>query len=106
VTLTFAQVRAEVAKLVYRPGWTFTVEERGFEDPWLRILATGVMDAYDPACTLDLGIDSPIPPMADVDALHRWLIWRLERVESHEAREWFRVDGVVLFDPHRQRDLV
>jgi hypothetical protein len=105
VTLTFAQVKAEVAKVVYRPGWTFTVEERGFEDPWLRVIAP-VMNAYRPEELVDLGIDSPIPPMADVDALHRWLIWRLERVESHEAREWFRVDGVVLFDPHRQRDLV
>jgi hypothetical protein len=55
---------------------------------------------------MDLGIDSPIPPMADTDALHRWLIWRLGRVESHESREFYRVDGFPLFDPHRPRDRV
>jgi hypothetical protein len=104
--LTVQQIRAEVAKLRYRPGWFFAVEERGFEDPWLRMLATGVMNAYDPQSTIDLGIDSPIPPMANTDQLYRWLMWRLERVESHEAREWFRIDGAVLFDPHRPRDRV
>jgi hypothetical protein len=103
--LTIEQVRAEVAKVTYRPGWTFAVAEHGFEDPWLRIVAP-VADGYDPGQSIDLGIDSPIPPMADTDALHRWLIWRLGRVESHESREFYRVGGFPLFDPHRPRDRV
>lgn len=103
--LTIEQIRAEVARVAYRPGWTFVVEERGFEDPWLRIIAP-VPNAYDPAQAIDLGIDSPVPPMADADALHRWLMWRLCRVETHEAREFYKVDGFVQFDPHRSRDRV
>lgn len=99
------EIRAEVARVSYRPGWTFTVEERGFEDPWLRIVAP-VPNAYDPAQTIDLGIDSPLPPMADTDQLHSWLIWRICRIETHEAREFFKIDGFVQFDPHRQRELV
>jgi hypothetical protein len=103
--LTVGQVRDEVARVEYKPDWWLTVEERGFEDPWLRVLAV-VPDATNPGQSIDLGIDSPIPPMADTDALHRWLIWRLGRVESHESREFYRVDGFPLFDPHRPRDRV
>jgi hypothetical protein len=99
--LTVGQVRAEVARVSYRPGWSLTVEERGFEDPWLRVLALDVGDAANPGQSIDLGVDSPIPPMADVDALHRWLVWRLGRIESHESREFYRVGGFPLFDPHR-----
>jgi hypothetical protein len=65
--LTVGQVRAEVARVAYRPGWSLTVEERGFEDPWLRIVAP-VADGYDPDRVMDLGIESPIPPMADLAA--------------------------------------
>jgi hypothetical protein len=104
--LSTEAIRGEVRWLTYRPGWTFDVGEKGFEDPWLRITAVGVPDAQNPGQSIDLGIDSPIPPMADFDQLHRWLIWRLERVESHEAREFFKVNGVTLFDPHRARDRV
>jgi hypothetical protein len=29
-----------------------------------------------------------------------WLLWRTQRIESHECREWFKVDGEPLHDPH------
>lgn len=95
------EIRREVAKVVYRPGWSFEVYEIGFEDPWLLVLAP-VENSYVPGQTIDLGIRSPMPPMADAEAVHRWLMWRLERIESHEAREFYRVRGERPFDPHRE----
>lgn len=99
--LSTAEITSEVAKVTYRPGWSLHVYEAGFEDPWLLVLARDVPDSYHPGQTIDLGIRSPIPPMESVDQLRRWLIWRLGRVESHEAREWLQVDGHPIFDPHK-----
>jgi hypothetical protein len=28
-------------------------------------------------------------------------MWRIQRIESHEMREFFRLDGTILWDPHR-----
>lgn len=99
--LTTEQIRAEMARVSYRPGWQMTVEEYGFEDPWVRIVCD-VPDAYQPGAIITLGIESPLPPMVDATALHRWMVWRLARIEEHEAREFYRVDGSIVFDPHRR----
>jgi hypothetical protein len=58
-------------------------------------------NAYKPSETIELGIRSPLPPFADTDALHAWLMWRLARIEMHELREFYRVDGVPVDDPHK-----
>lgn len=33
-----------------------------------------------------------------------WVRDCLHRVETHEADEWLKVNGVMVFDPHRPRD--
>lgn len=104
--LTTAEIAGWIGQMSYRPGWSFQVYETGFEDPWLLILAKNQADSRNPGASIDLGIRSPIPPMENFDQLDRWLIWRLERVESHECREWLQVDGRPIFDPHRERDRV
>lgn len=102
--LSTAEICDRVAQMTYRPGWTLSVYENGFEDPHLEILAVDVPNSYRPGSTLDLRISSSIPPMDSIEQLDRWVMWRLERVESHEAREWLQIDGRPLFDPHRLAD--
>jgi hypothetical protein len=41
-----------------------------------------------------------MPPIPSVDYLAAWVQWRLIQIESHEAREWLRVDGAIVFEPH------
>jgi hypothetical protein len=36
----------------------------------------------------------------DEESLRLWMAWRLGRIESHEMREFFKVDGRPVFDPH------
>jgi hypothetical protein len=97
--LTTDEIRTQLGRVTYRDGWTFTLYEDEWEGPHLFIVAP-VPNAYDPGQTIDLGVRSPLPPMPDADYLHRWLAWRLGRIESHEMREMLRVDRVALFDPH------
>lgn len=97
--LTLPEIQAELDRVTYRDGWTFTTYEDEWEGPHLLIIAP-VPDAYQPEQTIDLGIRSPLPPMPDAGYLQRWLAWRLGRVENHEMREMLRVNGTVPFDPH------
>jgi hypothetical protein len=80
-------MRLEVARLSYKPGWTFEVIATEHEGPHLHINCT-MADSTDPNVRLVLNIISPLPPMRFTWQLDDWLIWRLERIESHEVREW------------------
>jgi len=86
--LTTEQLADELTRITYRPGWAFTV-------------AT-VQNGYNPDNTIDLGIDSRIPDIITTPELfHRWILWRVLEVESHECREYLRIDGHLYRDPHQ-----
>lgn len=99
MALTTDQIRACLKRITYKPGYRFTVYDGQWEGQHL-VITTAVPDAYHPDRTVTLDIHSPLPPMPDDAALHAWLMWRLWRIETHELREWFRVDGVPVSDPH------
>jgi hypothetical protein len=70
----------------------------------LHILITVPLpNAYQPDEMIELGVRSALPPFRDKIAVHDWLTWRLGRIESHEMREFYRVDDMVIFDPHAVR---
>ncbi|MCW2898474.1 MAG: hypothetical protein JWO67_739 [Streptosporangiaceae bacterium] len=97
--LTTSEIQAELARVTYRQGWTFSIYQDDWEGPHLLVTAP-VPNAYQPGQTITLGIRSPLPPIPDADYLHLWLAWRLGRIESHESREMLRIDGIAPFDPH------
>lgn len=99
--LTTQQLVDELTRITYRPGWVFTVHTDVHEGPTLRIVAS-VQDGYNPDATIDLGIDARIPDIITTpDLFHRWLLWRVLEVESHECREYLRIDGHLYRDPHQ-----
>lgn len=98
--LTVEQLQAHVKRLTYRPDWTFEVYEGEFEGPHIFIVAT-VQDSYRDG-KLELGVRSAIPPMESTEQFERWLLWRLIRIECHEAREFFKRDGQIISDPHAE----
>jgi hypothetical protein len=97
--LSTAQIASHLERITYRPGWTITAQDDEWEGQQIRIVAP-VPNSYRPGQTVDLGITSFLPPMQTTADLERWLIWRLARIENHEAREFFRVDGHIRYDPH------
>lgn len=99
--LTFDELRNGIENYTYKPGWHLSV----FMDPWegpCFYLVADVPDAYNPGKTVELRIRSNIPPIPSAAYFAIWLQWRLQLVESHECREYFRrkVDGRPVFDPH------
>jgi hypothetical protein len=92
-------LRRQFARLSYKPGWAFEVHATEHEGPELHINCT-MADSTDPSAQVALNIISPLPPMRFSWQLDDWLIWRLNRIESHEVREWLQRDGKPISDPH------
>lgn len=99
--MSFADLEAHVAKLSYWPGWKLSVYTDRHLGSMLRIVAT-VPDRADPAQTVDLGVNSRVPPhaMRSQQDLAEWVLWRLGEAALHEVREGLRYDGELVDDPH------
>jgi hypothetical protein len=97
--LTTQEICEELAKVTYKDGWRFIAYDGVWEGQHLVITAL-VPDAYRSGRLIRLEVHSMLPPIPEVAYLHRWLAWRLGRIELHEMREFYRIDGVRLFDPH------
>lgn len=114
MSLSLEQVQAVLARVTYRPGWTFAARHGRVEgNPdltgGLHLTIRGMVeDAFDPGHTTVLDVQVPLPPLADEAQLLALLQWRLLRVETHESREWLRVDHRIYDSPHKRdadRDL-
>lgn len=79
----------------YRPGWTFKIE-RG-----MLLIQAMVIDTDDHKRRTPLNFAQILPEFVrdDFDWTH-WLFYKIMEVEDHEAREFFKIDGVKVFDPH------
>lgn len=105
--LTLPDIQDALARITYRPDWTFTARQGAVEgDPTLTgglhfTLTAAVPDAFRPGETCTLDVHSNLPPMPDTDSLYRWVLHRVLIMETHEARELFRVAGKVWDSPHR-----
>lgn len=92
-------LRRIFAEFTYRPGWTFTVWQHRYEGLHVTIDAD-VDDAYHPGETVHLTIHAPLPPFRDEQDIEHWLLWRLTRIETHEASEFLRRSGRQIRNPH------
>jgi hypothetical protein len=99
--LTSVEIERHFDRLTYKDGWRFLLYVTPWEGPFVRI-EVDVEDSYNPGETTTLGVNSFLPPMESTDQLESWLMARIIRIESHEAREFFKRDGEVIFDPHAE----
>jgi hypothetical protein len=99
--LTVQEIRFLLGNVTHKPGWEFEIHESEFEGPFIRILIA-VEDSYNPGETVTLGINTFMPPIPDKDYLLTWLRWRIDRIESHETREFLKCNGEVVWDPHAE----
>jgi hypothetical protein len=99
--LSTADINAELERLSYMPGWSFKAYDHPDEGQMIRIVGERVLDSYNPGETLDIGVNSFLPPLSDEWDLRRWLKYRLKRIATHEVLEWLKLDGEPIWDPHR-----
>src|SRR5689334_22772485 len=83
-------LREWLADVSYKPGWAFEVYEGTWEGPHL-VITAAVPDAHHEGETTTLDVHSMLPPIMNRDQFYHWLLWRLARIEVHEAREFFQI---------------
>lgn len=97
--LTIDALRAALKRVTYRPGWRFVLYQSAHEGVWLSIKAEAD-DPANPGKTLVINVRTAVPPMPHETYFFQWLAYRLARIESHESREFLRIDGKKVDDPH------
>lgn len=98
--LTSDQIRAALSLRTYKEGWRWELHQDPYEGPYIRFLVD-VPDALNGDQPTTLGINSWLPPMQTLEQLDHWMIWRIGRIENHEAREFYQDHaGHPVFDPH------
>ena len=95
-------LRELVKRLRYKPGWVIYLGTDNEEDRWLTLhIVSDTEDSYDNSRRMRVN-HSFLVPMATYNET-TWLAWLFDRfrdVESHEASEFFMVDGIRVFAPH------
>lgn len=97
--LTIDALRSALKRVTYRPGWRFILYQSEHEGIWMSVKAE-VPDAANPSKTTVVNVRTAVPPIPHEAYFWTWLAYRLKRIESHESREYLKVDGKPLDDPH------
>jgi hypothetical protein len=86
-----------IGRITYKPGWSFDLRsiDRGQGSAGLTVTITITCpDSYEPDSRIRVAHYAPVPPAAfDVRAWQWWLFRRILEVETHEAAEFYQVDG-------------
>lgn len=88
-------LRDILRKFTYKPDWSFTIRDG------MLIIKTFAPDTDDMKSIVPVSTVASIPRFVRAEfPWDRWLLDQIMSVEDHEAREFFKIDGVKVFDPH------
>lgn len=97
-------LRALVESLSYKPGWEFRLRafsEAGQVRGVAFYVTSDTENSLDPSRRIRVLHEFLVPPASyNRDTWAAWLFDRIRDVETHEAGEFFRIDGVREFAPH------
>ena len=97
-------LRELVAALTYKPGWQFSLapfSEDGEQRGWAFYVTSDTENSLNPAQRIRVRHEFLVPPASyNRDTWAAWLFDRVRDVETHEAGEFFRLNGVREFAPH------
>lgn len=97
-------LREIIESIEYKPGWKFylrTFSEEGEIRGWRLVVFSYTDNSLDPAEKAMVHHSFLVPPTSwNRDNWVAWLLDRVIDVETHEACEFFRVNGYREFAPH------
>jgi hypothetical protein len=103
--MSLEELKATLVRVAYKPGWSFRLWESRWEGVCMAIRFQAP-NAYssedDPGRNVGINVKTFVPPCPDENYFLAFLAYRLSRIELHEMREFLKVDGVCLDDPHAE----
>jgi hypothetical protein len=103
--MTEYEVRELLKRFTYKPGWKFEPTTYFSTNPGEMTMAIRyeAEDAFNPGRQIIVGTRKRF--VAPVNEQMFWanMLSMIESVERHEAREWFKVDGQMPFNPHKEQ---
>jgi hypothetical protein len=103
--VTARRVRDAFAKITYKPGWVFDVQA----DPSFEVMIVVNFPVRDitkegyPETTLQFRRSFSVWCISGLSfdsLLSHVVMGTIRQIEEHEFQEWFKVDGVCIYDPH------
>lgn len=99
------EIESIVDRIDYKPGWALVLrpDQRSLQ------ISRVVPDSRDPGRDVKVGSVHPIPPVLTQGSLNplsvisvvTWVKTEIRRCELHELDEFFRLDGQLVDDPHK-----
>jgi hypothetical protein len=106
-----SRVRSLLERVTYKPGWKLSVERSRYisSDSLLLVVSAEFPDVDRP--------DRRVTPFTFRKIIEEWCLDRMNdgqvleyciiptirEMEEHEFREWLKLDGFCLYDPHPER---
>lgn len=99
--MKYKDVQEFLRQVSYKPGWTFIITSSPDVYPLIVRVRFEAPNCENPSEIVSLGMPRQLE-YADIDreGLIAWLIETVRRCEDHEMREWLRVSGKKIDDPH------
>jgi hypothetical protein len=112
----YERVKNLVGRITYKPGWKMVVSRTRTQNEypsrydlpavWITVTLPAI-DVNDPEHKIILSNQKcfwqyTLETMKDEQILEYCVVNLLLDTEKHELDEWFKFDGIQIFDPHKQ----
>lgn len=98
--------------MTYKTGWELRIDRMGHNlvQPFRLNIKLWVENTYEPHDMVTIDSYHPLPPRTllgwkptpENDAeFYQWVREQIHWRELHESDEWFKINGVMVWDPHR-----
>lgn len=101
--------RSIVERCEYKPGWEIHISDGdlfNLGEPILKIKFK-TADSRFPDRIISVGMSHTVPEHVTMSLNKKrfihWVLDMVMKVEIHEIKEWFKVDGEIFDDPHKER---
>lgn len=83
-----------ISRITYKPGWVFRLQGNSL------FVRAKVLDSWPPHGETEVEFETAVAPEYSEDLFFRQALRLVQRAETHEMREWFKVDGIRWPDLH------
>lgn len=103
---TFAELEREFSRIEFSmPGWRVSLVRPAIDltyEAGSIVLEMFVSDSRTPGRTIPVTSMRSVPSGFPAERLPRFVFSAIRELAEHELREWFRVDGELVYDPHKE----